>query len=50
MAAAQTTENCRMNQPTFVALAYANKKKKTRREQFLDEIGLIVSWGKQAIA
>jgi IS5 family transposase len=46
MAAAQEKENRRMSQPTFAALAYANKKKKTRREQFLDEMGLVVPWEK----
>ena len=35
-----------MSQPSFAALAYANKKKKTRREQFLDEMGLVVPWAK----
>ena len=35
-----------MSQPTFAALAYANKKKKTRREQFLDEMSLVVPWAK----
>jgi len=35
-----------MSQPTFAALAYANKKKKTRREQFLDEMNLVVPWAK----
>lgn len=33
-----------MGQPTFAALAYANKKKKTRREQFLEEMNLVVPW------
>jgi IS5 family transposase len=46
MAAAQVEENRRMNQPTFAALAYANKKKKTRREQFLEEMGQVVPWAK----
>ena len=35
-----------MSQPTFAALAYANKKKKTRREQFLEEMGQVVPWAK----
>jgi IS5 family transposase len=34
-----------MNQPSFAALAYANKKKKTRREQFLEEMDQVVPWG-----
>src|SRR5213595_1256298 len=44
MSAAQPTENCRMSQPTFAALAYANKKKKTRREIFLEEMEQVVPW------
>ena len=33
-----------MNQPTFAALAFANKKKKTRREKFLEEMDQVVPW------
>src|SRR5882762_8043008 len=44
MSAAQPKENCRMSQPTFAALAYANKKKKTRREIFLEEMEQVVPW------
>ena len=33
-----------MSQPTFAALAYANKKKKTRREIFLEEMEQVVPW------
>ena len=33
-----------MRQPTFAALAYANKKKKTRRERFLEEMDQVVPW------
>lgn len=35
-----------MTQPTFAALAYANKKKKTRREKFLEEMEQVVPWPK----
>ena len=35
-----------MNQPTFAALAFANKKKKTRREIFLEEMEQVVPWPK----
>ena len=35
-----------MSQPTFAALAYANKKKKTRREVFLEEMEQVVPWPK----
>lgn len=34
-----------MSQPTFAALAFANKKKKTRREKFLEEMDQVVPWG-----
>ena len=34
-----------MKQPTFAALAFANKKKKTRREKFLEEMDQVVPWG-----
>jgi IS5 family transposase len=33
-----------MSQPTFAALAFANKKKKTRREEFLEEMDQVVPW------
>src|SRR6185369_14384903 len=33
-----------MSQPTFAALAFANKKKKTRREKFLEEMEQVVPW------
>ena len=33
-----------MRQPTFAALAYANKKKKTRREKLLEEMDQVVPW------
>jgi IS5 family transposase len=36
----------RMSQPTFAALAFANKKKKTRREKFLAEMEQVVPWAK----
>ena len=35
-----------MSQPTFAALAYANKKKQTRREKFLAEMEQAVPWQK----
>lgn len=35
-----------MSQPTFAALAFANKKKKTRREKFLEEMEEVVPWPK----
>jgi IS5 family transposase len=35
-----------MSQPTFAALAFANKKKKTRREMFLAEMEQVVPWSK----
>ena len=35
-----------MSQPTFAALAFANKKKKTRREKFLEEMEQVVPWSK----
>lgn len=33
-----------MSQPTFAALAYSQKKKKTRREKFLEEMDQVVPW------
>lgn len=33
-----------MSQPSFAALAYTNKKKKTRREKFLEEMNQVVPW------
>lgn len=33
-----------MSQATFASLAYANKKKKTRREVFLEEMEQVVPW------
>jgi len=33
-----------VSQPTFAALAFANKKKKTRREEFLEEMDQVVPW------
>lgn len=33
-----------MSQPTFAALAYSHKKKKTRREKFLEEMDQVVPW------
>jgi transposase, IS5 family len=44
MSATATKENDRMSQPTFAALAFANKKKKTRREEFLEEMDQVVPW------
>jgi transposase, IS5 family len=44
MSVAQAKENGRMSQPTFAALAFANKKKKTRREKFLEEMDQVVPW------
>src|ERR1043166_7980965 len=35
-----------MSQPTFAALAYANKKKQTKREKFLAEMERAVPWQK----
>jgi transposase, IS5 family len=35
-----------MSQPTFAALAFAHKKKKTRREKFLEEMEQVVPWSK----
>jgi IS5 family transposase len=35
-----------VSQPTFAALAFANKKKKTRREKFLEEMEQVVPWAK----
>src|SRR6185295_15740381 len=35
-----------MSQPTFAALAYANKKKQTKREKFLAEMERAVPWEK----
>jgi len=39
-------ENRMSDQPTFAALAFANKKKKTRREKFLEEMDQVVPWTK----
>jgi IS5 family transposase len=33
-----------MNNPTFASLAYDNKKKKTRREKFLQEMDKVIPW------
>ena len=33
-----------MNRPTFASLAYDNKKKKTRREKFLEEMDGVIPW------
>jgi IS5 family transposase len=33
-----------MKQPSFAGLAYENKKKKTRRERFLDEMDAVIPW------
>jgi IS5 family transposase len=33
-----------MNNPTFASLAYDNKKKKTRRELFLEEMDRVIPW------
>ena len=33
-----------MNNPTFASLAYDNKKKKTRREKFLEEMDKVIPW------
>src|SRR5262245_11809875 len=35
-----------MSQPTFAALAFTNKKKRTRREKFLAEMEEVVPWSK----
>ena len=32
------------NSPTFASLAYDNKKKKTRREKFLEEMDQVIPW------
>jgi len=34
-----------MNGPTFASLAYENKKKRTRREKFLEEMDQVIPWG-----
>lgn len=46
MSAVSEKETSAMDQPTFAALAFANKKKKTRREKFLEEMQQVVPWGK----
>ena len=33
-----------MNQMTFTDMEYSNRKKKTRREEFLDAMGEIIPW------
>jgi hypothetical protein len=33
-----------MKHQSFAGLAYENKKKKTRREQFLDEMDTVIPW------
>jgi len=33
-----------MNKPSFASLAYDNKKKKTRREKFLQEMDQVIPW------
>jgi len=33
-----------MKRPTFASLAYDNKKKKTRREKFLEEMDRVIPW------
>ena len=33
-----------MKLKTFASLAYDNKKKKTRREQFLEEMDRVIPW------
>ena len=33
-----------MNRPTFASLAYENKKKRTRREKFLEEMDRVIPW------
>jgi IS5 family transposase len=33
-----------MNNPTFASLAYDSKKKKTRRERFLEEMNQVIPW------
>ena len=33
-----------MNNPTFASLAYDSKKKKTRREKFLQEMDKVIPW------
>ena len=35
-----------MKRISFAGLAYENKKKKTRREKFLDEMDKVIPWGK----
>lgn len=30
---------------SFARLAYENKKKKTRREKFLEEVNQVIPWG-----
>jgi hypothetical protein len=33
-----------MKQHSFAGLAYENKKRKTRRERFLDEMDAVIPW------
>ena len=33
-----------MNNPSFASLAYDSKKKKTRRERFLQEMDKVIPW------
>jgi transposase, IS5 family len=34
-----------MKNLSFASMAYENKKKKTRREQFLEEMNQVIPWG-----
>ena len=38
-------EDGKMNRASFASLAYENKKKKTRREKFLEEMEQAIPWG-----
>ena len=33
-----------LNQPTFADLEFQNKKRKTRREEFLEQIDSLIPW------
>lgn len=35
-----------MKQPSFASLAYDNKKRKTKKEIFLEEMERVIQWGK----
>lgn len=37
-----------MNQQTFTDTEYAGRKRKTRREEFLDNMNSVIPWGNGA--